>query len=101
MFVIQFIFRSWLIFKLLDASDLTWMVLPVSEWKKNNEFRRINEIVNKIICVNDVAKQNVQNVTRYANYVASCRLDTVIKVVNQHRAENEIIHASKKDLMKL
>ena len=81
--------------------DLTWMTASANTWTNNNEFKHFDRLVKGIICVNDVAERNVQNMTRYAKCVCSKRLDTVVKVANEHRMEHNLINATQEDLNKL
>ena len=54
--------RSWLMFDLFDV-DVTWMGLKPNDWPGNEHYERFKKLLNGVICVNDVAKRNVQNVT--------------------------------------
>ena len=77
--------RSWLMFDLFDC-DVLWMQHQPSEWCHQKEYVRFNELLNGLICVNDVAERNVQNVCHYAEFSKDPeRRDRVVKVVNSHR----------------
>ena len=71
-------------------------------WPKLDEFVRFDKLLNGIICVNDVAERNVQNVLEYAEYSKDPeRRDRVVKVVNHHRELINFSHMTKAKLSKL
>ena len=77
--------RSWLVFDLLNV-NVHWMEYDPQEWPLYPEYVRFYDLVRGIICVNDVAERNVQNVCQYAEYSQdSDRRDRVVSVVNFHR----------------
>ena len=77
--------RSWLIFDLFDV-NVEWMAYPAENWDNIDDFNRFQKLVNGLICVNDIAERNVQNVLEYAEYSKDPdRRDRVVKIVNSHR----------------
>lgn len=93
--------RSWLIFHLLDV-EVHWMQFPATEWRNYPEYERFSTLVNKIICVNDVAERNVKNVTDYAEYSKDPeRRDRVVLVTNYHREMVNFSNLTKDELKKL
>lgn len=78
------------------------MEYPPEEWENIEEFKRFDELLNGIICVNDVAERNVQNVLTYAEYSKDPdRRDRVVKVVNHHRELVDFSNMTKAELSKL
>ena len=93
--------RSWLLFDLLDV-DVHWMEYDPEEWATWPEYVRFRNLVKGIICVNDVAERNVQNVCKYAEYSQdSKRRDRVVSVVNFHREMHDFSHLTKAGLSNL
>ena len=93
--------RSWLIFLLFDVGVL-WMQYPPSAWHQHPEYQRFNRLLNGLICVNDCAERNVQNVCKYAEYSKDPeRRDRVVKIVNFHREAVDFSHLTKAELSKL
>ena len=93
--------RSWLLFDLLDI-DVHWMEFPPEDWMLYPEYVRFHKLANSIICVNDVAERNVQNVCKYAEYSKdSARNDRVVSVVNFHRELHDFSNMTKAELSKL
>ena len=93
--------RSWLMFDIFDV-DVLWMQYPPSNWNQNPEYQRFYGLLNGLICVNDVAERNVQNVCQYAEFSKdSERRDRVVKVVNSHREMVDFSDLTKAELSKL
>ena len=77
--------RSWLVFDLLHI-DVCWKEYPPEQWEHNPEYVRFRKLVRAVVCVNDVAERNVQNVSKYVEYSQDEeRRDRVVSVVNHHR----------------
>lgn len=93
--------RSWLIFDIFDV-DVLWMQYPPSDWDQQPEYQRLHRLLNGLICVNDVAERNVQNVCEYAEFSKDPeRRDRVVKVVNSHRELVDFSDLTKAELSKL
>ena len=93
--------RSWLMFDLFDV-DVLWMQYPPSDWNQHPEYQRLHGLLNGLICVNDVAERNVQNVCQYAEFSKDPeRRDRVVKVVNSHRELVDFSDLTKAELSKL
>lgn len=93
--------RSWLVFDLLDV-NVTWMEYPPEHWNNFEDFRRFYKLINGIVCVNDVAERNVQNVLEYAEFSRDPeRRDRVVKVVNSHRELVDFHKLTKDELSKV
>ncbi len=93
--------RSWLLFDLFDV-DVHWMEYAPDDWMSYPEYVRFYKLVNSIICVNDVAERNVQNVCKYAEYSQDPeRRNRVVAVVNSHRELVDFSHLTKDELSKL
>ena len=101
-FLTSFIQReSWLMFDIFDV-DVLWMQYPPSNWNQSPEYQRFYGLLNGLICVNDVAERNVQNVCQYAEFSKdSERRDRVVKVVNSHREMVDFSDLTKAELSKL
>ena len=90
--------RSWLVFDLLHV-DVHWMEYAPDEWAEYPEYLRFQKLVRDIICVNDVAERNVQNVCKYAEYSQDeGRRDLVVSVVNYHRDCHDFSNLTKAEL---
>ena len=88
-------------FDLFDV-DVTWMGLEPNDWPGNEHYERFKKLLNDVICVNDVAERNVQNVMEYCNFSKdSDRRDRVVKVVNHHRELVDFHKLNKEELSKL
>jgi hypothetical protein len=75
--------RQSLFYKEGDGYEIEY---PPENWAEIEDFKRFNNLLNGIVCVNDVAERNVQNVLEYAEYSQDPeRRDRVVKVVNSHR----------------
>ena len=59
--------RSSLIFDFLDI-DVQWMTTDSNTWMENQEYVRFFNIANSMVCVDNSAERNVQNVCKYAKY---------------------------------
>ena len=93
--------RSWLVFDLLNV-NVHWMECAPEKWPLYPEYVRFYNLVRGIICVNDVAGRNVQNVCKYAEYSQdSERRDRVVSVVNSHRDLHDFSNLTKAGLNKL
>jgi hypothetical protein len=93
--------RSWLMFDLFDV-NVMWMQYPPENWAEIEDFKRFNNLLNGIVCVNDVAERNVQNVLEYAEYSQDPeRRDRVVKVVNSHRELFDFHTFTKAELAKI
>ena len=89
---------SWLIIDLFDV-DVQWMQHPPDQWNMHREYQRLQELVNKIVCVNDCAERNVKNVSEYAEYSKdSQRRDRVVLVTNFHREMVDLSNMTKEKL---
>ena len=93
--------RSWLVFDLLNV-DVHWMEYASENWAQYPEYIRFRKLVRDIICVNDVAERNVQNVCKYAEYSVDVeRRDRVVSVVNYHRDCHDFSNLTKAGLNKM
>ena len=78
------------------------MEYPPENWDEIEDYRRFHKLVNGIVCVNDVAERNVQNVLEYAEYSKDPeRRDRVVKVVNSHRELLDFHNFTKEELLKI
>ena len=63
-----------------------WMQLSPTDWATDDHYRRLDKLLRGIVCVNDVAERNVQNVVEFAEFSKDPeRRDRVDSVVNSHR----------------
>ena len=93
--------RSWLMFGLLDP-DVMWMQLSPPNWATNDHFKRFDKLLHGIVCVNDVAERNVQNVVEFAEFSKDPeRRDTVVSVVNFHRERVDFHRLTKAELQNI
>ena len=93
--------RSWLVFDLFDV-NVTWMEYPPENWDNIDDFQRFFKLINGIVCVNDVAERNVQNVLEHAEFSRDPeRRDRVVKVVNSHRELVDFHNLTKEELSKM
>ena len=92
---------SWLIFDLIRMLDLQWLSSSPEDSIHFPEYIRFSTIVKSLVCVNDVAERNVQNVTSFANYAQSDRLETVVKVVSSDRELHSFQRLTKDELQNL
>lgn len=59
--------RSWLIFDLLQTSDVPWLELPANEWESDDLYVDMKRIILDLAVTNDTAERAVGKVTEYAN----------------------------------
>ena len=93
--------RSWLMFDLFDV-DVMWMQLSPADWATDDHFKRFDKLLHGIVCVNDVAERNVQNVVEFAEFSKDPeRRDRVVSVVNFHREHVNFQHLTKAELQNI
>lgn len=59
--------RSWLMFDLLNVSNIEWLHLPPEQWESNSDYQYLNRFVMDLSVTNDTAERAVKKVTEYAN----------------------------------
>ena len=59
--------RSWLIFHLIQMNNPQWLHFPADKWESDEQFLKMDQIVQELSVVNDTAKRAVKKVTEYAN----------------------------------
>ena len=78
--------NSWLIFNLLEITDVGWLQIPCKHWNVLDSYKKFQSFVQNIVTVNDLAERGVATITRFNDSVVneSDRQD-LIQVVDEYR----------------
>lgn len=78
---------SWVIFRLLDVTDLSWLKMPVNRWEENDSYRRMETVARSMLCTNDAAERGVALISDYAGILTKndAQRQNILQVVEDHR----------------
>ena len=78
--------ESHFIFDALDV-DITWMRQPVENWVENDSFKAVEQFVQSVKVVNDVAERGVKMMADFATVITTNQeqRNQLLQVVELHR----------------
>ncbi|KAG7155567.1 hypothetical protein Hamer_G030873 [Homarus americanus] len=93
--------RSWMIFKEHHVCGTAWLMLPVEDWEKNEEFMKRKDFSRSLKVTNDVAERGIKLMQDFNGSVTKDeqQLQDVMQLVEKHR--KQMSGFSKSALMQL
>ncbi|KAG7178157.1 hypothetical protein Hamer_G003941 [Homarus americanus] len=93
--------RSWMIFKEHHVCGTAWLMSPVEDWEKNEEFMKLKDFSRSLKVTNDVAERGIKLMQDFIGSVTKDeqQLQDVMQLVEKHR--KQMSGFSKSALMQL
>ncbi|KAG7161026.1 hypothetical protein Hamer_G027529 [Homarus americanus] len=93
--------RSWMIFKEHHVCGTAWLMSPVEDWEKNEEFMKLKDFSRSLKVTNDVAERGIKLMLDFIGSVTKDeqQLQDVMQLVEKHR--KQMSGFSKSALMQL
>ncbi|KAG7170763.1 hypothetical protein Hamer_G021698 [Homarus americanus] len=93
--------RSWMIFKEHHVCGTAWLMSPVEDWEKNEEFMKLKDFSRSLKVTNDVAERGKKLMQDFIGSVTKDeqQLQDVMQLVEKHR--KQMSGFSKSALMQL
>ncbi|KAG7154923.1 hypothetical protein Hamer_G031178, partial [Homarus americanus] len=93
--------RSWMIFKEHHVCGTAWLMSPVEDWEKNEEFMKLKDFSRSLKVTNDVAERRIKLMQDFIGSVTKDeqQLQDVMQLVEKHR--KQMSGFSKSALMQL
>ncbi|KAG7168695.1 hypothetical protein Hamer_G028045 [Homarus americanus] len=93
--------RSWMIFKEHHVCGTAWLMSPVEDWEKNEEFMKLKDFSRSLKLTNDVAERGIKLMQDFIGSVTKDeqQLQDVMQLVEKHR--KQMSGFSKSALMQL
>ncbi|KAG7156415.1 hypothetical protein Hamer_G006168 [Homarus americanus] len=93
--------RSWMIFKEHHVCGTAWLMSPVEDWEKNEEFMKLKDFSRSLKVTNDVAERGIKLMQDFIGSVTKDeqQLQDVMHLVEKHR--KQMSGFSKSALMQL
>ena len=91
--------KSYLLFNLLDITDLTWLESPVAEWEDFPSYIKVRDFIHDLLVVNDGAERGIKLMQELLDRTQDEEdLQYLMQCVSYHR---KLIGHTKKDYEKL
>ncbi|KAG7169139.1 hypothetical protein Hamer_G031556 [Homarus americanus] len=93
--------RSWMIFKEHHVCGTAWLMSPVEDWEKNEEFMKLKDFSRSLKVTNDVAERGIKLMQDFIGSITKDehQLQDVMQLVEKHR--KQMSGFSKSALMQL
>ncbi|KAG7171644.1 hypothetical protein Hamer_G014784 [Homarus americanus] len=93
--------RSWMFFKKHHVCGTAWLISPVEDWEKNEEFMKLKDFSRSLKVTNDVAERGIKLMQDFIGSVTKDeqQLQDVMQLVEKHR--KQMSGFSKSALMQL
>ncbi|KAG7170893.1 hypothetical protein Hamer_G012461 [Homarus americanus] len=81
--------RSWMIFKEHHVCGTAWLMSPVVDWEKNEEFMKLKDFSRSLKVTNDVAERGIKLMQDFIGSVTKDeqQLQDVMQLVEKHRKQ--------------
>ncbi|KAG7160682.1 hypothetical protein Hamer_G031500, partial [Homarus americanus] len=81
--------RSWMIFKEHHVCGTAWLMSPVEDWEKNEEFMKLKDFSRSLKVTNDVAERGIKLMQDFIGSITKDehQLQDVMQLVEKHRKQ--------------